>query len=81
VYGTEEAAASATIHENACKPNCATGSFLVDKGALILKRIVRCDDGRLYYSRAVYAFPDGQGDARIEPRERCAVVRSTHRVS
>ncbi len=81
VYGTEEAAASATIHENACRPDCAAGHFLVDKGALILKRIERCKDGLLYYSRAEYAFPAGQGEVDIQPRERCSVVRPTHRVS
>jgi hypothetical protein len=81
LYGTKEAAASATIHENDCKPDCASGKFIVDKGALILKRIVRCKDGLLYYSRAAYAFPEGQGEARIGPREPCSVVRPTHRVS
>ncbi len=46
VYGSPKADASATIHENDCKPDCASGKFFVDKGALILKRIVRCRDGR-----------------------------------
>jgi hypothetical protein len=71
VYGSPKADASATIHENDCKPDCASGKFFADKGALILKRIVRCRDGRLYYSRAEYAFPEGQSVVDIEPAERC----------
>jgi hypothetical protein len=57
--------------ENKCKPRCASGRFISDKGALILTRIVRCKDGLLNYSRADYAFPEGQGKVDIEPRERC----------
>ena len=71
VYGSPKADASATIHENECKPSCASGRFISEKGALILTRIVRCKDGLLYYSRAEYAFPEGQGKVDIEPRERC----------
>jgi len=56
VYGSPKADASATIHENECKPSCASGRFISEKGALILTRIVRCKDGLLYYSRADYAF-------------------------
>ena len=76
VYGSPKADASATIHENACKPSCASGRFISDKGALILTRIVRCKDRLLYYSRAEYAFPEGQGKVDIEPRERCSSVRA-----
>jgi hypothetical protein len=75
VYGSPEADASATIHENRCKPDCAAGSFFVDKGALVLKRIVRCSDGLLYYSRAEYAFVEGQNEVDIQPFEHCSVVR------
>jgi hypothetical protein len=78
VYGSPKADASATIHENECKPSCASGRFISDKGALILTRIVRCEDGLLYYSRAEYAFPAGQGKVDIEPRERCSLVRVGH---
>jgi hypothetical protein len=74
VYGSPRADASATIHENDCKPDCASGKFIVDKGALILEGIVRCKDGRLYYSRAEYAFPEGQNVVGIEPSERCSVA-------
>lgn len=75
VYGSPEADASATIHENRCKPDCAAGRFFADKGALVLKRVVRCSDGLLYYSRAEYAFPEGQNEVDIQPVERCSVVR------
>jgi len=54
---------------------------LADKGALILKRIVRCRDGRLYYSRAEYAFPEGQNVVDIEPSERCSVVHTARKAS
>jgi hypothetical protein len=78
VYGSPKADASATIHENECKPSCASGRFTSDKGALILTRIVSCKDGLLYYSRAEYAFPEGQGKVDIEPRERCSLVPPVH---
>jgi hypothetical protein len=74
VYGSPEADASATIHENRCKPNCAAGKFIAEKGALTLRRIVRCSDGLLYYSRAAYAFPGGQNEVDIAPFEHCSVV-------
>jgi hypothetical protein len=75
VYGSPEADASATIHENRCKPDCAAGNFITDKGALVLKRVVRCSDGLLYYSRAEYAFIEGQNEVDIQPFEHCSVVR------
>jgi hypothetical protein len=81
VYGSPKADASATIHQNDCKPDCASGKFLVDKGALILKRIVRCRDHLLYYSRAEYAFPEGQNVVDIEPSERCSVVRTARKAN
>ncbi len=61
-YGSARAGASVTIHENDCKPDCAAGKFIVEKGALTLKRVVRCADGLLYYSRALYAFPGGENE-------------------
>lgn len=75
VYGSEEADASATLHENDCTPDCASGRFHSGKGALILKRIVRCKDGLLYYSRAEYAFSEGQREVDIQPSQRCSPVR------
>jgi hypothetical protein len=77
-YGSARAGASVTIHENDCKPSCATGKFIVDKGALTLKRIVRCADGLLYYSRASYAFPGGENEVDIQPFERCSRVHRAH---
>jgi hypothetical protein len=76
VYGSPEAGASATIHENVCKPSCSSGRFFSDKGALTLTRIVRCEDGLLYYSQADYAFQEGQGKVDIAPPERCSLVRA-----
>ncbi len=77
-YGSAQAGASVTIHENDCKPDCAAGKFIVDKGALTLKRIVRCADGLLYYSRALYAFPGGENEVDIQPFERCSPVHRVH---
>jgi hypothetical protein len=74
-YGSAHTGASVTIHENKCKPDCAAGKFIVEKGALTLKRIVRCADGLLYYSRALYAFPGGENEVDIQPFERCSPVR------
>ncbi len=76
-YGTEHADASMTIHAFRCHPDCAKGRFLVEKGALTLERIVRCEDGFFYYSRALYAFPEGKGRVDIQPREHCRTVRRT----
>ncbi len=77
-YGSAQASASVTIHENDCKPDCAAGKFIVEKGALTLKRIVRCADGLLYYSRALYAFPGGENEVDIQPYERCSPVHHVH---
>jgi hypothetical protein len=77
-YGSEHASASVTIHENDCKPDCAAGRFIVEKGALTLKRIVRCADGLRYYSRALYAFPGGDNEVDIQPFERCSPVHHAH---
>ncbi len=77
-YGSARASASVTIHENDCKPDCVAGKFIVEKGALTLKRIVRCADGLLYYSRASYAFPGGENEVDIQPFERCSPVHHVH---
>jgi len=77
-YGSARAGASVTIHENDCKPDCAAGKFIVEKGGLTLKRIVRCADGLLYYSRASYAFPGGENEVDIQPYERCSPVHHVH---
>jgi hypothetical protein len=77
-YGSAQVGASVTIHENDCKPDCAAGKFIVEKGALTLKRIVGCADGLLYYSRALYAFPGGENEVDIQPFERCSPVHHVH---
>jgi len=77
-YGSEHAGASVTIHENDCKPDCAAGKLIIEKGALTLKRIVRCADGLLYYSRALYAFPGGENEVDIQPFEHCSPVYHAH---
>ncbi|MGA2164404.1 MAG: hypothetical protein ABSH36_08035 [Solirubrobacteraceae bacterium] len=77
-YGSARSGASVTIHENDCKPDCASGKFIVEKGALTLKRIVGCADGLLYYSRASYAFPGGENEVDIQPYERCSPVHQVH---
>lgn len=75
-YGGRTAPASATIHINNCLPDCAAGSFKVYRGTLSFSAIVRCADGRLYYSRARYGFaaPHGSGTADVEPIQRCAAA-------
>lgn len=74
-YGSTQALASGTIHQNQCKPNCAAGHFVSAPGGVVLKRIVRCADRRYYYSRAEYESANGTGEADIQPFERCRAVR------
>lgn len=76
-YGSRQALASAAIHENQCKPDCAAGHFVSAEGGLIFKRIVRCADRRFYYSRVEYQSSNGKGEADIQPFERCRVVSHT----
>lgn len=74
LYGSARADASATIHENDCEPDCAAGRFRSGHGALVLTRIVRCADGRLYYSRADWVFGKDRGEADIQPFQRCRLA-------
>jgi hypothetical protein len=75
-YGQKVAVATASIHLNDCIPYCAAGHFHSYRGTLSFRAIVRCDDGRLYYSRARYKFtgPYGSGDSHIAPFEHCSGV-------
>lgn len=75
-YGQKVAIATATMHLNDCLPNCAAGHFHSYRGNLSFRDIVRCGDGRLYYSRARYKFsgPFGSGTANITPFEHCSGV-------
>ena len=77
-YGQKVANARATFHANDCIPYCAAGHFHTYRGSLSFRDIVRCEDGRLYYSRARYKFagPFGSGTANIQPffEEGCSGV-------
>jgi hypothetical protein len=79
-YGGSTATASGQLHTHNCIPNCARSKFHAYPGTLTLARVVRCTDGRLYYSRARYRFehhnPSGPsaGTADIEPFGRCSAV-------
>jgi len=53
-YGGQEAVGHAVVHINDCSPNCASGHFHKFRSPIRLKRIERCSDGRLYYTRARY---------------------------
>jgi hypothetical protein len=78
VYGDRTAVASAQLHVHNCVPNCAQSAFHAYPGKLTLLAVVRCSDGRLYYSRARYRFagvnPYGpsSGSANIEPFIHCS---------
>lgn len=80
-YGGSTATAAGQLHAHACIPNCAESSFHAFPGTLTLSRVVRCSEGRLYYSRARYRFTHGNpnglatGTADIEPFGHCTVVR------
>lgn len=78
-YGGRIARALATLHVNDCHPDCADGRFRTYGGTLRLERIVRCGDGRLYYSHAVYPLaeggrrrPVGYATAYIQPFDGCS---------
>jgi hypothetical protein len=73
-YGQKVATATATMHLNDCTPYCAAGHFHTYRGSIRLKDIVRCHDGRLYYSRVRYRFsgPHGSGTANVRPFEQCS---------
>jgi hypothetical protein len=75
-YGQKVATATATMHLNDCVPYCARGRFHSYSGTLSFRDIVRCADGRLYYSRLRYRFagPFGSGTANIAPLKRCSGI-------
>jgi len=81
-YGTSTATATGQLHAHNCVPNCAESSFHAFPGTLTLSRIVRCSDGRLYYSRARYRFTRGNpggpasGTADIQPFSHRTVVHN-----
>lgn len=73
-YGAREAKASGRFHVNDCTPNCAGGRFHTYRGSVRLSDVVRCADGRRYFSRARYSFHarGGKGTADVEPFMRCS---------
>ncbi|HEY1688582.1 MAG TPA: hypothetical protein VGF95_06920 [Solirubrobacteraceae bacterium] len=73
-YGTSSARAAGTIHLNACTPDCAGGHFHTYPGSIRFFDVVKCSDGRRYFSRAKYRFsgPNGSGTEDVGPlRLRC----------
>jgi hypothetical protein len=90
-YGAPRAAAAANFHLHRCGRGCPFAWYAAEgMGALTLRRVVRCQDGLLYYSRAFYAFPahsrgifpaSAGNEVDIEPYERCHVVDSPRRTN
>lgn len=66
-YGAREARATGTIHLNTCTPNCAQGKFQTKPGSVRFAKVVRCKDGRSYFTSAKYKFGKRSGTADIEP--------------
>jgi len=66
-YGTREASATGTIRMNTCTPNCAAGKFKSQSGSVRFSAVVRCKDGRSYFTRAQYKSGKRSGTADIEP--------------
>lgn len=68
-YGQKTATATGLIHVNDCTPNCAAGKFHIYPLKIAFKGLVRCSQGRLFYSRAEYTFtgPGGSGKADVQP--------------
>lgn len=73
-YGDREAKAGGRFHLNDCTPNCAGGRFHTYRGSIRLFDVVRCADGRRYFSRARYSFHarGGKGTADVAPLMRCS---------
>lgn len=77
-YGGSEAVGQALMHINDCSPSCVSGHFHTFRSQIRLRRIVRCSDGRLYYTRARYegvAGPKRWSVSYIKPPLRCKLVR------
>jgi hypothetical protein len=73
-YGGSEARASGRFRVNDCTPNCAGGRFHTYRGSVRFFGVVRCSDGRRYFSRARYSFHarGGKGIADVAPVMRCS---------
>lgn len=72
-YRGREAKANGVFHLNDCTPDCAGGRFHAHGGTIRFFDVVRCADGRRYFSQARYSFPSkgGKGTANVEPFLRC----------
>jgi hypothetical protein len=66
-YGSQQAQASGTIVVNSCTPNCAAGHFRKQAGKVRFSNVVRCADGRRYFSRARYQYGKRSASADIQP--------------
>ena len=73
-YGQQVARATATIHANDCLPYCAAGHFHTYRGSVSFRDVVRCEDGRLYYSRIRLTVSRGPTTWPIAPLEECSSV-------
>lgn len=73
-YGQASAKATGTIHLNDCAPDCAGGHFHTYRGSIRFFDVVKCSDGRSYFSRARYKFSAPHGTQTTDvspPRLRC----------
>lgn len=73
-YRRMSAKATGTIHLNDCTPDCAGGHFHKYPASIRFFDVVKCSDGRSYFSRARYRFsaPHGTQTADVSPfRLRC----------
>jgi hypothetical protein len=66
-YGSQQAQATGTIHLNECTPNCAEGHFRQHAGKVRFDQVIRCADGRKYFSRARYQYGKRSASAQIKP--------------
>lgn len=77
-YGGKVSSGKALLHLNECSPNCVSGHYRTFRSPIRLKRIVRCSDGRRYYTRAMF---EGLLSGRrwstefIKPPLRCHLTR------
>jgi hypothetical protein len=66
-YGSQQAQATGTIVVNSCTPNCAAGHFRKKAGKVRFSAVVRCADGRRYFTRARYQYGKKSASADIKP--------------
>ena len=66
-YGSQQAQATGTINVNSCTPNCAAGHFRKQAGKVRFSNVVRCADGRRYFTRARYQYGKHSASADVQP--------------